>query len=190
MKLIDDRAGRILQVLDEQQLWQDTLIMHTPTTDRRGDFGLYGEGNFSAPASRMPAFIVPPKRSREPGRFSGLVEMFDYAPTMLDCAGLPVPEEMAVSSPRKEIETGCGGRDTVFEEYLTNQHDLYCVCCRTATHKLVLWSSRGQEAGELYCLAEDPHELVNRFDDPGLASVRQGLVARIVERGLSLTIAR
>jgi hypothetical protein len=35
------------------------------------------------------------------------------------------------------------------------------------------------DGGELYDLAEDPGELVNRWKDPGLASVRSDLLATL-----------
>ena len=37
-------------------------------------------------------------------------------------------------------------------------------------------------AGELYDLANDPHEMDNRFDDPGCAKVRKELEAMIAAR--------
>ena len=44
---------------------------------------------------------------------------------------------------------------------------------RTATAKLTLEQNSG--AGELYDLAVDPHEMDNRFDDPGAARLRREL---------------
>ena len=51
---------------------------------------------------------------------------------------------------------------------------------RTASAKLTLEALSG--AGELYCLAEDPHEMENRFDDPGCAALRRELLDMIRSR--------
>ena len=44
---------------------------------------------------------------------------------------------------------------------------------RTANAKLTI--ERNSGAGELYVLAEDPHEMQNRFLDPGVATLQREL---------------
>ena len=51
---------------------------------------------------------------------------------------------------------------------------------RTRTHKLTLELNSG--AGELYDLVDDPGEMDNRFDDPGVAAVERELRAMIASR--------
>ena len=51
------------------------------------------------------------------------------------------------------------------------------VMCRTRDHKYV---RRLYEKDELYDLRGDPHELVNRIDDPALAGVLEGLKERLL----------
>lgn len=187
MDLIDDQIARIVEVFDQRNLWDNTLVLFTPDHgDMRGDFGLYGKGNFYEPVVRMPAFIVPPGGEVAAGRFDGLVEMFDLAATALDYAGLPIPVHMAARSLRRELETGAGGRDAVFGEYVTNDRARSGVYCRTEAHKLVVWTADGERGGELYDLADDPEELANRFDDPGLTAVRRELTERIIGRWLEV----
>ena len=48
---------------------------------------------------------------------------------------------------------------------------------RTQRYRLTF--EAGSEAGELYDLQEDPHEMVNRFDDAGHATVRRELLDMI-----------
>lgn len=181
MDLIDDQVGRIIAALDEGGQWENTLVLFTSDHGEMcGDFGLYGKGNFYEPVSRMPVFVVPPGGGVAAPRFDGLTEMFDLAPTMLDYAGLRIPENMAAHSLRPELETGEGGREAAFGEYVTNDRAQRCVYCRTERYKLVLWTG----GGELYDLAEDPDELHNRYDDPALAATRLELTERIVERWL------
>ena len=183
MDLIDDQVGRLIEALDRRNLWDNTLVMFTPDHgEMRGDFGLYGKGNFYEPVTRMPAFIVPPGGQVAATRFDGLVEMFDLAPTALDYAGAPIPQHIAARSLRPELETAGGGREAVFGEFVTNNREVSGVYCRTATHKLVLWSAGSDCGGELYDLVDDPQELVNRFEDPGLTAVRRELTERIVGR--------
>ena len=47
---------------------------------------------------------------------------------------------------------------------------------RTRTHKLVI---NPPDVNELYDLVADPHELVNRYDDPACASIQADLTKRL-----------
>ena len=51
---------------------------------------------------------------------------------------------------------------------------------RTKTAKLTI--DRLTMAGELYVLSEDPHELVNQFDNPSFAALQAELMAMIDAR--------
>jgi len=185
MDLIDDQIGRIARVMDQGGLWENTLVIFTPDHgEMMGDFGLYGKGNFYEPVIRMPTFIIPPGGQVAEHRFDGLVEMFDLAPTALEYAGLTPPEHMAARSLKPELETGQGGREAVFGEYVTNDRRRSGAYVRTQAHKLVLWAEEGAKGGELYDLARDPRELANLFDDPAMAHVRIEMTERILERWL------
>lgn len=51
---------------------------------------------------------------------------------------------------------------------------------RTETHKMTLDLQSG--AGELYDLAEDPDEMINRFDDPAYAEIQAKLKTMLMKR--------
>jgi hypothetical protein len=51
---------------------------------------------------------------------------------------------------------------------------------RTRTHKLTLELNSG--AGELYDLENDPDEMTNRFDDPGLHNLQREMTEMIMSR--------
>lgn len=187
MDLIDDQIARIVEVLARRGLWDDTLILFTSDHgEMRGDFGLFGKGNFYDRVTRVPTFVVPPGGRVAAPRFDGLVEMFDFAATALDYAGLEMPGHMAARSLRRELETGQGGREAAFCEYVTNDRDRQGIMCRDERYKLCGWTESGESGGELYDLADDPDELRNRYTDPALASVRAELTQRIVERWLTV----
>lgn len=193
MDLIDDQVARIAAAMDERGLWENTLVLYTSDHgDMRGDFGLYGKGNFYEPVTRVPTFVVPPGGASVE-RCPDLVEMFDLAPTIMDYAGLPIPQNMAAHTLRPELESGSGGREAVFGEYMTNDRQTAGVYCRTDQYKLVLWSRDGETGGELYDLKEDPLEVNNRYAEPAMAAVRQDLGLLLAERGIpdpATTLAR
>jgi hypothetical protein len=50
---------------------------------------------------------------------------------------------------------------------------------RTADWKLCVYA---EDQGELFDLSADPHEMINRFDDPELAGVKAGMMQRLAQR--------
>jgi len=187
MDLIDDQVARLVEVFDQQGLWDNTLVMFTSDHgEMRGDFGLYGKGNFYDPVTRVPTFVIPPGGQVAAPRFDGLIEMFDLAPTALDYAGAEIPETMAAQSLRRELETGQGGREAVFCDYVTNDRSRRGTMCRDGRFKLCLWHEDEDYGAELYDLVDDPLELQNRADDPALAGVRAELMERLALRRLEV----
>ncbi len=185
MDLIDDQVARLVSVFDEQGLWDNTLVMFTSDHgEMRGDFGLYGKGNFYDPVTHVPTFVIPPGGQVAAPRFDGLIEMFDLAPTALDYAGVAIPETMAAKSLRPELESGRGGRDAVFCDYVTNDRARRGTMCRGERYKLCLWHEDAVSGAELYDLVNDPFELQNRAADPAMAGVRAELLERLALRRL------
>jgi len=113
-----------------------------------------------------------------------LIEMFDLAPTALDYAGVAIPETMAAKSLRPELESGRGGRDAVFCDYVTNDRARRGTMCRGERYKLCLWHEDAVSGAELYDLVNDPFELQNRAADPAMAGVRAELLERLALRRL------
>lgn len=186
MDLLDDQVGRIMEVMDQHGLWENTLVMMTSDHgEMRGEFGAYGKGNYYDAVARVPGIVVPPGSSPGAARTdSGLMEMFQLAPTALDYAGLPLPEHMAAESLRPRLEAASEGLAAAFGDYVTNDRQIACTYCRAGRYKLVLWTDPDGCFGELFDLEEDPGELTNRYEDPVLAGVRRELTEMIVERRL------
>jgi arylsulfatase A-like enzyme len=88
------------------------------------------------------------------------------APTILEAAGLPVPEEMEGRSAWKMVtgEQGHGGHDRVISVECTWQAKW---SLRTETHKLIVSRDAGVRGGpprELYDLGADPREEKNIYE--------------------------
>jgi arylsulfatase A-like enzyme len=93
----------------------------------------------------------------------------DFAPTFLEAAGLPVPEEMQGKSlvPLFKGEKPENWRKSFYYRYYHdpghhNTRAHYGV--RTETHKLIYYWKKDQ--WELFDLRSDPNELRNLYNDP------------------------
>jgi arylsulfatase A-like enzyme len=92
----DDEVARVLAYLDASKLSDNTIVV--VFSDHGFEFfehETWGQGNsaigdFSA---RVPIIIADP-RIREPRKVTQVVRTVDIAPTLLELAGIPVPESM------------------------------------------------------------------------------------------------
>jgi arylsulfatase len=166
--LLDDVIGRIAAFLDEHSLWEDTLlIVASDHGDMAGDYNMMEKGNFYEEVIRVPLIVVPPRATHAGGRVGGLVELADIAPTILDYAGLAIPEQMPARSLRPLVEGAGHGRDAILCEHESNDRSRRGKCLRTQRYKYIFWDG-GHEA-EFYDLQEDPDEQVNLAGDRGYA---------------------
>ena len=94
IKLIDDQVGRILESLEETGQREKTVILFTSDHgEMLGDHGLIQKGcRFYEGLVRVPLIVSWPGHIESGLKSDALVELLDKAPTLLELAGLKVPE--------------------------------------------------------------------------------------------------
>jgi arylsulfatase A-like enzyme len=181
VSFIDAEIGRVLDAVDELNLRDTTVIIHT--ADHGDMTGSHG-GQFNKgplmydEVTRVPLIVRDP-RSAIRGVHTGPVGSLAVMPTILELAGLPVPDGLHVGSlvPWMVDPTDEPDDDAAYAEYHGDEWGLYSMrMVRTRTAKYV-YSPHGTD--ELYDLEVDPHELVDRADDPAYAALRTELRARL-----------
>ena len=104
LRFCDRMLGRVLDQMDEQELWKDTmLIVNTDHGFFLSEHGYWGKGccpNYEE-LVHTPLFIWDPRSGRTGVRCPELVQTIDIAPTILDYFGLPIPKDM-LGKPLKE----------------------------------------------------------------------------------------
>lgn len=180
ISMIDAIVGTIVEQLERDGDRENTVIIFT--TDH-GDFAgnhrlLFKNAFLYDDLIRVPLIISAPDRF-PPGTEDTLVEEIDLPATMLELAGLDTHLGVQGSSLLPVIDkTATDWRAAVYAEAVDQR------AIRTREWKLVHYA--GKPYGELYHVAEDPHELVNRYDDPGCLSVRDELRGLLVDRTVEL----
>lgn len=181
--LLDEQLGRILDELADQDLLDDTLVVYTSDHGLNlGQHGVWGKGNGTRPLNffeesiRIPLVLSHAGNSLMSGtRRSETVTHLDTFQTLLDWAGIAVPDELRDRanlpgrSYRRLIEGGSmpDWNDDLFCEYGDAR------MMRTARHKLIHRARTGRT--ELYDLLVDPRERLDLSCDPAHA----GLVAEL-----------
>jgi arylsulfatase A-like enzyme len=186
---IDDNVGRLLDYLDGEGIAEDTIVVYTSDQGAfLGDHGWHDKRFFYEESLRMPFLVRYPPEIPAGSASGKMVLNVDFAPTLLDYAGLPAPEWMQGTSFRpilrgaggEEPAEGAGWRQSMYYRYFmhvethnTTAH--YGV--RTDRYKLIYYyePEPGPLEWELFDLQEDPFEVRSVYDDPAYQAVRREL---------------
>ncbi|MEP4076272.1 sulfatase [Haloferula sp.] len=177
---VDDGIGEILDYLKESGLEENTIVVYA--SDQGFYLGEHGwfdkrwifEESLRTPfLVRWPSVIKPASVSKE------IVSNLDFAPTLLEAAGVSVPERVQGHSlmPLFKGQTPDEWRKSFYYHYyeFPGVHSVprhYGVA--TDRYKLV-HLYKPDDYWELFDLEKDPHEMKNVFDDPEYASARRTL---------------
>ena len=168
--MIDDLSGRIFESLKDIGIWDETLVIFT--TDHGellGDYGLFNKNSFFEPVIKVPLLVKPAGKKPKCRKASGLCELIDIAPTMLDYAGIKKPAGMPAESLRPAIEGGTAGKELILSEYMEGDRKRRGKCIRTESYKYIFWLPGNEE--ELYDLEKDPEERKNLSCSAGSSGI-------------------
>jgi arylsulfatase A-like enzyme len=152
---IDFHVGRMVNLLKEKGLYDNTLILFTADHgDYLGFHHLLLKGNLVYdPVVKVPLIIKYPGSAARGTTDAALVSTVDLAPTILHQAGCRAGADM-----RGLNLAAPGNRSIVFSES-ANQF-----MARTRTHKLIM--RRPAERSLFFDLGADPFELNNEYGNP------------------------
>lgn len=207
---VDDNLGRLLDYLDKAGLAEDTIVIYT--SDQGcflGEHGYFDKRFMYEESLRMP-FLIRWQREISPGTVpEALVENVDFAPFLLDCAGIEPPAYMQGRSFRPILRGRTPSdwrRETYYRYWMHMSHFAipahYGI--RTQNYKLIYYYGEplGQQdtefvrswvegsprieptepEWELFDLEKDPHEMHNRASDPEYAAIFADLKQRLLEK--------
>ena len=172
---MDVQIGRILRTLEETGHADQTLIVFAADNGLAlGSHGLLGKQSVFEHSMRTPLIIagpgVPAGQSSQ-----AFTYLFDLFPTLLDAAGMPMPDGLAGHSLRPVWE---GRRDrvreSVFLPFLQHQRSV-----RDEQFKLIVYPKIGY--AQLFDLKADPHETRNIAGAPESGARIERLRESLVE---------
>jgi arylsulfatase A-like enzyme len=184
--LVDDQFGRILSFLDETAQRENTVVLFTSDHgEMLGDHGLVLKGcRFYEGGVHVPLIWSWPEHFRCGMRSSALVELIDIAPTLLDLAGLPIPERtqgkslLPILTGRAEPDKH---REFVRSEYFDHRPSspVHATMYRDDRWKIVAYHSADHDdLGELYDLENDPWEFIDLWQNPEYRDLKLQLLKK------------
>jgi arylsulfatase A-like enzyme len=210
VSLIDHQVGRVLDVLDELGLAEDTVVLFlSDHGDLMGDHGLLNKGPFHFEGLlRVPMIWRWPGRFR-PGSSPALVSLLDVPPTILDLAGVRIPQgsipdgfaapeapQQPPAWPGRSLVPLLTGRTETVQDSVVIENDEDYLGLRlrtlvTPNYKITTYTGhRGPRPyGELFDLVDDPYELHNLWDSPTHTPLCRELIERLHHRLAETDIA-
>ncbi|GAA3100592.1 arylsulfatase A-like enzyme [Kribbella aluminosa] len=199
---IDDNVGRLLDVLDEEGLSENTVVVYT--SDQGfflGDHGWFDKRLMFDESLQMPMLIRWPSVIPAGSTCDDMVTNVDFAATFLEMAGLDAASALPTSQGRSFLPLLRGEEvpdwpDAVYYRYWEHDDPIHHAPAhygvRTKDYKLIHYYGAGlgvpgssdrlfESEWELYDLQKDPAELTNVADDPAYAETRAALTTRLTE---------
>jgi arylsulfatase len=186
MTHIDHQINRFLETLDSFEPDKETYLCFVADHGELiGDHHLFRKYFPYEGSARVPLILKGPQSSgiRRGGACDQVVELRDVMPTLLDCAGLEIPDGVEGRS----LLPLARGETPVWRDHIHGEHAILGQSPHWITdgHEKYVWlSGTGHE--QLFDLDEDPQELHDLARDPSaadrVARWRQVLIEELTGR--------
>jgi arylsulfatase len=189
VSFVDEQVGRILEVLEKRQMLEETLILLiSDHGDMLGDQNLWRKSYGYEQSAHVPMLMRPPSGMGlgPAGQvFANPVELRDVVPTLLDAAGVSIPDSIEGKSLLHLIRTKGEG----WRPYIDLEHDVGFLSAwngfSDGRWKYLYYAKDGEE--QLFHLESDPNELENLAGIPEYTKELQHwrglMVDHLAERG-------
>lgn len=172
---IDQQVGALFGTLREEGILDDTIVMFTSDHgETMGNHGIWAKQNFYEASANVPMILMGTKGDArvpvdaEDGRLACLA---DVMPTLLDLAGIAIPDTVTgqsmLAAPRSHLYGEFG------------EGELSTRMIHDGRHKLIYYAAGNRI--QLFDLSEDPDELVDLSGKASQARQVERMQSRLAE---------
>ncbi len=176
---VDESIERVIEWLEKNGLAENTVVIYMGDNGFQfGEHGIIDKRTMYEASMRVPLLAWSPSLIDAGTKISEMIENIDIAPTILDLAGVEIPENMEGKSFLPLLEgKEVPWRDKVYYEYywewaFPQTPTMFGV--RTDRYKYIyywgIW-----DINELYDLKKDPFEMNNLIRDPEYQEIAENL---------------
>jgi len=162
VSVVDDCAGRVLDIIRELGLEEDTIVLFTADHgDLLGSHGLFNKNTHHEESIHIPMIIRYPRKLETKVVDTQMASLVDVMPTLLDLAGVEIPDSVQGQS-LVPVLTGrrlTVGNNEVYIE--TTDHD----GMRTRRYVYAI-EREGSRQEMLFDVIADPYQMNNLASDP------------------------
>ncbi|WP_165234885.1 sulfatase family protein [Aquisphaera insulae] len=194
IKGVDESVGRLLDYLDREGLADNTIVVYASDQGfYLGEHGWFDKRWIFEESLRTPLLVRWPGVTKRGSVNADIVSNVDFAPTLLEAAGVPVPREIQGRSlvPILRGDTPADWRKSFYYHYYEYPavHDVrrhYGVV--TDRYKLVHFYGSDIDTWELFDRQADPLELRDVSSEPEYATARKELEAELARLRSALRV--
>ena len=186
VKSLDDNVGRVLDYLEKSGLIENTLVVYTSDQGFYiGEHGWFDKRFMYEESFHTPLIMRLPEGFDRRGDISEMVQNIDYAPTFLEIAGAPIPDDMQGMSlmPLLRGDKNVKWRDALyyhFYEYPAEHSVKRHYGVSNGRYKLIHFYN-DIDHWEFYDLLNDPYEMHNIYNVPAVKPLVEKMRHRLVE---------
>lgn len=169
---LDRNIGRVLDYLDKTGLAKNTIVIYASDQGfYLGEHGWFDKRFMYEQSLRMPFMMRYPNVIKPKTVVNDMVVNIDFAPTILDLAGVKIPYDMQGKSIIPLVSGGVKPKDWRksmyyhYYEYPQPHSVMPHYGVRGERFKLIYFYGKGS-FWELIDLKTDPNELVNQYNNP------------------------
>ena len=184
---LDDSVGRVVDVLRDKGILESTLIIYASDNGFLfGEHGLIDKRTMYEPSIRIPLIVHCPELFPGGQRRRELMLNIDFAPTILETAGVPIPDSVQGRSFLGLLQgkTMEWRKDFLYEYFweAAFPQTPTVIGVRGERYKLITYHGVWDKY-EMYDLVEDPDEMNNLLGDISLGT-RAGALGGHIPRQL------
>jgi len=183
---VDDNIGRLFEYLEKSGQMDNTVIMYTSDQGMMlGEHDFIDKRWMYEESMRMPFLARYPKMIKPGTRTAEIINNTDFAPTILELAGLTAPDYMqgrSFAALLKGKTPADWPKSTYYRYWMHMAHhdNPAHFGVRTKEYKLIFFYGQNYKAGgpkptqpgwELYDMKNDPYEMNNLYGDAKYADV-------------------
>jgi len=179
----DAQIGRVLDELDRQGLWKDTIVLFVGDHGYNlGEYDWWNKAVLMEDSARVPMIVAVEGETRPNARCDQFVELVDLYPTLADLCGLKTPANLEGVSFRPLLgEPNKPWKEAAFTQ--VQRGAITGRSVRTKRWRYNEWTRDGEVlAAELFDHASDPHEYRNLADMDDFRATRAEL-SRLLRAG-------
>jgi arylsulfatase A-like enzyme len=181
---VDDNVGRLMDYLKASGLDKNTIVIYTSDQGfYLGEHGWFDKRWMYEESFRTPLIVKWPGVTNKKIVTNSMVQNLDFAETILDMAGLPIPSDMQGKSfvPVLKGKQKGNVHDALYYHFYENQEHKVAkhIGVRTDRYKLIYFYENNE--WELYDLQKDQMEMHNVYNDPSYTKVKERMTKKLEE---------
>ncbi|ANE51406.1 sulfatase [Flavisolibacter tropicus] len=181
---VDDNVGRLMEYLKANGLDKNTIIIYTSDQGfYLGEHGWFDKRFMYEESFRTPLIVKWPGVTNKKIASNSMVQNLDFAETILDMAGLPIPADMQGKSFVPVLKGKKKGdvHEALYYHFYENQEHKVAkhIGVRTDRYKLIYFYENNE--WEMYDLKKDKSEMKNVYNDPSYSKVKSMMQKKLME---------